>query len=482
MDKSSESGKSPKRRKSTAKPARPARARRKPQKLEAAGDRLLLGWTLEDPGISFGFGMEAPQVKPAGEPVWLEGEGHMITIAPTGAGKGRGALIPNLLTYEGPAIVIDPKGEAYRVTARRRREMGQTVHVIDPFGLVTEETDCLNPLDAFDIPGVDISGVAADIAKQLSGGKFSLRDPFWDVRGHDLSAAIIAAVANLHKETPEKRTLAEARRMLKADDVIFNLAVLLDNSGGKVGRFAYEEIANFLQITDVTRSGILATCCSYYSIIASDGAQRTILNSTIDLAAVRRGDPMTIYMVVPPAKLRSHAALFRLWTAVLMAAVLSRTDELPEHRTLFAIDETAALDQFEMLAMIYTMARAYGMRVWTFFQDAEQIQRMLPDAWRTLLANSAAIQVFGVPNHLAGKELSHILGDFSEYELRNMDREHLALQMAGRPGMCVRRPDYLTDPAYRGMFDPHPLMARRPPPPPSAEAPKRPRKRRNPDN
>lgn len=455
--------------------------RRRSKQMEAAGDRLLLGWTLEDPGISFGFGMEAPQVKPAGEPVWLEGEGHMITIAPTGAGKGRGALIPNLLTYQGPVIVIDPKGEAYRVTARRRREMGQTVHVIDPFGLVTEESDSLNPMDAFDIPGVDVSGVAADIARQLSGGKLALRDPFWDVRGHDLSAALIAAVNALHKEEPEKRTLAEVRRMLKSDDVTYNLAVVLDSWGGKIGRFAYEEIANFLQTVEVTRSGIHATACSYYSIIASDAAQRTILSSTIDLAAVRRGDPMTIYMVVPPPKLRSHAALFRLWTAILMAAVLSRTDELPEHRTLFAIDETAALDQFEMLAMIYTMARAYGMRVWTFFQDAEQIQKMLPDAWRTLMANSAAIQVFGVPNHLAGKELSHILGDFSEYELRNMDRNHLALQMAGRPGMCVRRPDYLTDDVYRGYYDPHPLLSSRNPPA-SAAAPKRPRRRRNNNN
>ncbi len=455
-------------------PPRPRRS-----KLDSAGDKILLGWSKEDEGIAIGFGSQPKQRRKAGEPVWLDGEGHLITIAPTGAGKGRGGLLPNLISYQGSAIVIDPKGEAYRITRRAREEMGQKVHVIDPFGLVTEETDSLNPLDAFDIPGVDMSGVAMDIAKQLSGGSRSLKDPFWDVRGHDLSAGLICAAASLHKDDKEKRTLAEVRRMLKADDVTYNLALLLDSSGGKLHRYAYEEIASFVQTTDVTRSGIHATACSYYSVIASDAAQRTIMSSTIDLNAVRRGDPMTIYLVVPPSKLASHAALFRLWTAVLMTAVLSRDGDLPEHRTLFAIDECAQLGDFETLAMVYTLARSYGMRVWAFFQDLAQVQRMLPHEWRTVLTNTAVIQTFGVANHLMATELSHILGDFTSDELRTMDRGNVALQISGRPGLMARRPDYLLDAAYRGKFDPHPMYANRTPKP-ASPAP-RPRRRPRPN-
>jgi len=435
------------------------RKRRRAKAAGGVGDKLLVGYRIEDASPRMGF-VDAPEAAPnAGEPIWLDGEGHLITIAPTGAGKGRGGLIPNLLTYEGPAIVIDPKGEAYRVTARRRREMGHEVRVIDPFGVVSDKSDSLNPMDAFDVPGIDPSSLAMDVAKQLSGGGLSLKEPFWDIRGHDLAAGVISAVAST--AGPADRSLKKVRGYLKSDDTVYNLAVLLDTQGGKLHRFAYEEISSFLQTEDRCRSSIHATACSYFSVIGSDAAQKTVISSTIDLQAVARGEPMTIYLVVPPSKLASHAALFRLWTSALMSAVLSRESELPKYRTLFAIDECAQLGDFSMLSMVYTLARSYGVRVWAFFQDLAQIKRMLPNEWQTVLTNAAGIQVFGVPNHLMASDLAHVLGDFSEDELRQMDRGYLALQMAGARGITARRPDYLMDEMFAGAFDPHPMMSKR---------------------
>jgi type IV secretion system protein VirD4 len=233
--------------------------------------------------------------------------------------------------------------------------------------------------------------------------------------------------------------------------------------GSKMSAFANDELLSFINTTDVTRSGIHATACSYFSVIASDAAQRTVAKSTIDLEAIRRGDPVTVYLVVPPDKLASHAPLFRLWTAALMSAVLSRKGNLPEHRTLFAIDECAQLGDFGLLPMIYTLARSYGMRVWSFFQDVAQIQRMMPDEWQTVINNTAAIEVFGVPNYLSASELTKILGDFSEDSLRRMSPADQVLQVTGHIGFVTRRLDYLLDPAFEGMFDPHPMMGGRPP-------------------
>jgi len=41
-------------------------------------------------------------------PLRYAGDRHLLTIAPTRSGKGVAAIVPNLLTYEGSAIVIDP--------------------------------------------------------------------------------------------------------------------------------------------------------------------------------------------------------------------------------------------------------------------------------------------------------------------------------------------------------------------------------------
>src|SRR4051812_4199702 len=68
-------------------------------------------------------------------PLGYGGEGHLITVAPTGAGKGRSVIIPNLLSYDGPVVVTDPKGENFAVTARARRQMGHAVYKLDPFGV-----------------------------------------------------------------------------------------------------------------------------------------------------------------------------------------------------------------------------------------------------------------------------------------------------------------------------------------------------------
>ena len=81
-------------------------------------------------------------------------KGNLVSIAPPRSGKTSGLLIPNLLAPEasawcGPVVVIDPKGEAYTATARRRRELGRRVVCLDPKGLVGG-TDTWNPLLALD--------------------------------------------------------------------------------------------------------------------------------------------------------------------------------------------------------------------------------------------------------------------------------------------------------------------------------------------
>ena len=49
-------------------------------------------------------------------------------------GKGRSSIIPNLLTYPGSVYCQDFKGQNAAVTAQRRRDMGQAVHILEPMG------------------------------------------------------------------------------------------------------------------------------------------------------------------------------------------------------------------------------------------------------------------------------------------------------------------------------------------------------------
>ena len=108
-----------------------------------------------------------------GELLRYPGDGHLITFAPTGSGKGIGSVLPNCLTYPGSLVVTDPKGENAAVSGRTRRDdLGQQVAWLDPWRVLQPVggpvgTDCFNPLDFIDPEGEDANDDAWLIGEQL---------------------------------------------------------------------------------------------------------------------------------------------------------------------------------------------------------------------------------------------------------------------------------------------------------------------------
>ena len=216
------------------------------------GDAILIG---DRSGSAPGFGFNASRVEPGGsEPVLYSGP-HLATIAPTGAGKGVSCAIPTLLQYLGACVVIDVKGELYRTTSRRRRELGQTVIRLDPFRLIQPDTDGLNPLDIFQLSGADIDTDTQSLARILSSGKGFSRDPFWELSANGLNSGVLGYIVSC--EPSEKRTLGRLIEIVYGEDPVYGLAVVLDTMKAKMPKMAYQEIAAFLQQPETDSPGIL---------------------------------------------------------------------------------------------------------------------------------------------------------------------------------------------------------------------------------
>ena len=120
---------------------------------------------------------------------------HLLTLAPNRAGKGVSAIIPNLLTWPGSVLVIDPKGENAVVTARRRQAMGQAVHVLDPWGITGLARASFNPLLALAPDSADLAGCCRgsgwNCRDGVSGG---LRLPAQAARSMTASVGLVASV------------------------------------------------------------------------------------------------------------------------------------------------------------------------------------------------------------------------------------------------------------------------------------------------
>ena len=95
-----------------------------------------------------------------------DGPAHLITLAPTRAGKGVGTVIPNLLAAERSVLVIDPKGENARIAGEARRRFG-TVHVLDPFETSGHPSTAYNPLDRLTPDSLDLGEDAASLTEAL---------------------------------------------------------------------------------------------------------------------------------------------------------------------------------------------------------------------------------------------------------------------------------------------------------------------------
>lgn len=442
-----------------------------PQAIAEPG--LLVGWSLEHEHKPrpIGFHYGDPELSPSRgflDPILFQGEGHLLTIAPTGAGKGIGCIIPTLLRYEGPVIVIDPKGENYAVTAERRRAMGQQVVLLDPMGITGAETDTLNPLDIVDLDAPGSVDEVAALAGALWPDQVHPNDQFWRSRGNQLLLGLILHL--LYDREPDNRNFAELRRLV-------GTAMAAPGSVLEAMQTSHHpevvQIASMLRIpAEETLGGIISYAQEGVGFFRGQLVQEATTTTSFDLDAITRGDPLSVFIVLPPHMLETHGRLLRLWITVMMVAI-SRRRGRPPHSTLFMLDEAAQLGTLPQLRQAITLMRGYGLQTWSFWQDVSQLKRLYPDDWQTMINNCSVIQTFGAKNLSAAREMSDLTGFWDALEVLSMDYHEMLLANAGDESVIARRPNYLADPMFAGLYDANPFHGALQPDPPSPRLPMR---------
>lgn len=198
-------------------------ATRKERAAFEGGDGLLIGRDLD-----------------TGKLLRYDGPAHLLTLAPTRAGKGVGTVIPNLLLAERSVLVIDPKGENAKIAGEARKRFG-AVHILDPFGVTGMPASAYNPLGRLDAESPDLGEDAASLAEALvmdPPGQQS--EAHWNEEAKALLAGLIMfAVAH---EDQTRKTLATVREYLTLPPEKFRALLELmqdsDAAGGLIARAA----------------------------------------------------------------------------------------------------------------------------------------------------------------------------------------------------------------------------------------------------
>ncbi|NBD95310.1 MAG: type IV secretory system conjugative DNA transfer family protein [Gammaproteobacteria bacterium] len=419
-----------------------------PDTLDEQG--ILLGWSLESDHRAppMGFAKVPEQAPDTLQPILHNATGHFMTFAPTGSGKGVSAVIPNLLHYNGPVIVIDPKGENYAVTRRRREEMGHQIICLDPFDVIADDepTARLNPLDLIDGRSPNAAEDARMLAEALSYQTYGHRDPFWHVRGKQLLAGLILHVATAR--APVLRNLGEVHYLLNQSEEDFKFTLKeMANSRVEAVRQTVGIVSNS---AEKMSASIQAMAQTNLGFLNGDQVKHATGDTGFDLAAITRGDPVSIYLLIPPEKLESHGALLRIWISCLIKLILRRREKV-ERNTLFILDEAAQLGHFPPLRQAITLLRGYGLQTWSFWQDLSQLKRLYPNDWETMYNNCRAHQYFGITTPLLADQIAHLTLKYSYADVLELDADEMLLTLAGDTPVIRRSPT--TCPIHRSPND-----------------------------
>ncbi len=436
----------------------PGAALRQPDRIDEPG--LLVGWSLEAHRnkVPIGFNYGNPLKVPATgylDPILLHGEGHLVTIAPTGAGKGRGCIVPALLRYPGPVIVIDPKGENAAITARRRREMGQRVVVIDPMHVTDLGGDSFNPLDVIDIADASAVDDVTVLVQSLINNVRDERNGYWLQRGMHLTiGAVLQTLQNAHDAgAPGRATLSEVRQVI--NEAAGNPGAL----AAFMGESRHPEVQRIARLLNIgapeTLGGIVSFAQETVDFLRGDRVQGAIASTTFDVDELTSGGALSIFLVLPPHMLESHGRLLRLWLGAIMTCITRRRSR-PAHPTLFILDEAAQLGELPQLRQAITLLRGYGLQTWSFWQDVSQLQLLYPRDWKTMVNNCKVIQCFGALNQIAATDMAGLTGFQDGAAILDLAPNEMVLQIAGDQAVVAQLPSYLDDPAFAGLFDPNP--------------------------
>ncbi|MEO1695588.1 MAG: type IV secretory system conjugative DNA transfer family protein, partial [Pseudomonadota bacterium] len=330
----------------------------------------------------------------------------MLCFAPSGAGKGVGLAIPNLLTYPGSVIVTDVKGENAAITARQRSSFGP-VWRLDP--RTPEASNAFNPLHLMRVGTAheaDDAMLLASLIIEDEGG----RDSHWTQKASEYLAALLVHVVHANGSAPELQTLTEAHRLASLDPAQWALLLddMLASDHERVRTFAGQLLT--ADGSEESRN-ILSNITKYTVAWAEGGPLATVCRTSdfdVESFATR---PQSLFIVVPQEKLRFYKPFLRVVVGAALVGLerFGQVFHVEGPKPLFLLDEMAALGRLSVLEDAIAYMRTYARGVF-IFQDLGQLQRLYGRSARSFIANCRAHIAFGVNDMDTAQMLADRLG------------------------------------------------------------------------
>lgn len=320
-----------------------------------------------------------------------DGQTHVLVAAPTGSGKGVGVVIPNLLNWNGSAVVLDIKGENYNLTSGFRKKHGQRIYVFSPF---SENSHRFNPFDAIN-PNPrqrfnDIQNIAIIILPDND------KDPTWSQQGR---ALFVAFALYLLDHPTQECTIGNILRFLQTqDDTRDVVKAIIEAEGQKLDASAQRTFYNFSQQEKRMSESVKVGLVGALSLWNSPSIDAATSQTDFDITKLRE-QKTTIYVVVSLADLASLRPLLTLFFEQVFASQLRKEPgKNDKYKVLFLMDEFESLGTMDGIVDKLPFVRSFNVRIMAIIQGLSQLDQRYTAAGRDKILQGSKHQIFFASN------------------------------------------------------------------------------------
>jgi type IV secretion system protein VirD4 len=315
-------------------------------------------------------------------------EAHLLVVAPTGGGKTTGVVIPNLLSWTGSVVTLDPKREAWTITAGWRAAHGEAYlwAPLDPHG----QTCRFNPLDQIAHDKVrrvvDLMKLAATL----------IPEPENDTRWIAQSAQrLFRALALWVLDTPRaQKTIGELWRIATTPDDLQAWCHFQAVSRQDLDPACVADLSAFANAVDKERAYILNELQNALQPWSSAAVRAATAASDFRLTDLKTRR-LSVYLALDPGDMAAYGKLLRMFFELSADALMRHdTNTKPNHGVLLLIDEFATFGKLPLIERLLAAVRGYGARIMIVCQALSQIDDLYGQTGRNALLGNMTHQIF----------------------------------------------------------------------------------------
>lgn len=336
----------------------------------------------------------------------------------TRSGKGRGHVVPSLLYWTESALVHDPKGELWQVTAGWRATFSHALR-FDPRNPASARW---NPLAEIHPGPGELAQVQRLVAILSDPGGVRDDEAIWDKSASEILEAVILHV--LYTAEDAEKTLVKAREVLADLDEAAEAMLRTLHRPGTDGKpethpFIRTAVKGYAAMHDRFRTSVQGTARSYLKWLAGEDLERTLSVSDFALGDLMCAPaPVSLYVQVAPADAAALKPLVRLLFYAAAQALTAREDadvhgRAKRHKLLMAMDEFPLLGRVEFFQKSLRLMSGYGLKTMFVAQSLNDIVETY-GVNNTILDNCQVFTAFAALDPLTQEKVSRLTGTIAE--------------------------------------------------------------------